>query len=403
MININGVSWHKLSSNDIKQFLSTFDDESFFVEFKNDAVDSKKLTREISAFANTYGGYVFLGVEDNKSISGCKTWTEQRIHVTIHDSLTPTPNFDIRKFDIDGKVVFIIKVEEGTLPPYITNKGEICERISSGSFTIKDSSKLNQLYQKQKDQLLQIKKKIELPLIQVDNDFPQNIFAYVDFGFSVTCSEWTPMEKASHNLDLNPIADKISFKPFSISRVGLSYLFSLGNVQGKNRSGEPIPVRSGIHNFIEIMPDGSARGRILLLAQPDSYNVDITPLISFRWMIFQEIYALLFGEDFSKIFIHAHKFERLTVLKQFTPVYAFGQFGMVKEQTEYLEYLKAHKTKYGNNLIIESNRCPVDGYFMIDQSHFNKMGIEYNTSNLYKELFYSEYSYLGYIDAFKKK
>lgn len=56
MININGVSWHELSSNDIKQFLSTFNDESFFIEFKNDAVDAKKLVREISAFANTYGG-----------------------------------------------------------------------------------------------------------------------------------------------------------------------------------------------------------------------------------------------------------------------------------------------------------------------------------------------------------
>lgn len=34
-------------------------EESFFFEFKEDDVETKKLSEEISAFANTYGGYIF--------------------------------------------------------------------------------------------------------------------------------------------------------------------------------------------------------------------------------------------------------------------------------------------------------------------------------------------------------
>ncbi|MGN0576922.1 MAG: helix-turn-helix domain-containing protein [Ruminococcus sp.] len=42
------------------------------------------LIKEVSAFANTYGGYNFLGVDDDKTISGCAEWTEQRTHNAIY-------------------------------------------------------------------------------------------------------------------------------------------------------------------------------------------------------------------------------------------------------------------------------------------------------------------------------
>lgn len=58
--------------------------ESFFFEFKSDDEEPNKLVKEISALANTYGGYIFLGVNNDKSIGGCEKWTEQRIHTMIH-------------------------------------------------------------------------------------------------------------------------------------------------------------------------------------------------------------------------------------------------------------------------------------------------------------------------------
>lgn len=117
MININNKSWDKVRSSDIKKLLSDEFEENCFFELKADDVQPEKLASEISAFANTYGGYILLGVNDDKTIGGCQKWTEQRIQGTFHDNITPTPMFDVRKIKIDDKRIYVIKIEEGTMPP----------------------------------------------------------------------------------------------------------------------------------------------------------------------------------------------------------------------------------------------------------------------------------------------
>ncbi len=126
MININNKSWDRLDFTDIERQLLLDDDENFFFEYKNDKVSTKKLSEELCAFANTYGGYIFLGIDDDKKISGCEDWTENKIHNVIHNLITPTPIFDVKKFtSLEGLTVLIIKIEEGIEPPYITSEGKI--------------------------------------------------------------------------------------------------------------------------------------------------------------------------------------------------------------------------------------------------------------------------------------
>lgn len=83
MLGINGKQWNDIQWTDVEEFLNEIE-ESFFFEFKKDEVSGAKLIKEIAALANTYGGYVFLGVSDDKKIEGCQKWDEQRIHATIH-------------------------------------------------------------------------------------------------------------------------------------------------------------------------------------------------------------------------------------------------------------------------------------------------------------------------------
>ena len=147
MIEINNIEWSKLKEEDIDTFLSSKDvdnDENFFFEFKQDEIRKEKLVKEISAFANTYGGYIFIGVSDDKKIQGCSQWNEERIVSVIRDSITPIPDFAIREFDFAEGSIYVVRVEEGSRPPYITTMGSVFERVSSESVKITQSDKLNQ-------------------------------------------------------------------------------------------------------------------------------------------------------------------------------------------------------------------------------------------------------------------
>lgn len=403
MVNINGKPWEELQFKDVQDYLSDPDsNENCFFEYKIDKVEPAKLVKEISAFANTYGGYIFLGVDDNKNIIGCTAWDEQRIHITIHNGITPTPQFDVKCFSADDKIIYVIKIEEGAMPPYITNKGDICERVSSGSCVVTESGKLNQMYHKRADQLVHIKSQIELPEVEAAK-LPDNVFGYWDFGFSVVTSEQTNLQKKFYTIDLEPIAKYLrEINPeFSITRVGYSYVFGMGSATVRTQNGKVVPTAAGVHDFMEIMLDGSVRGRLLLIATPETADVDITSLFYYSSSFLRKVYSLIFGDDYSEIFIYAQKYEKLTVLKQFVPFYKLGTEDSESDKNRYREYLENHKRKYGNNLIMTSNRIPKSDYVIIDRKYFDELNMAYNTGNLYRELFYSAFMNLGYIDRFE--
>ena len=66
MLNLNNKPWEKLRAKDIVEFLDSLEEENFFFELKLDDIKPDHFIKEISAFANTYGGYIILGVDDKK-------------------------------------------------------------------------------------------------------------------------------------------------------------------------------------------------------------------------------------------------------------------------------------------------------------------------------------------------
>lgn len=390
MLNINGREWNDLTVEDVEKAVSD-EEESFFFEFKEDRVEAKKLTEEISAFSNTYGGYIFLGVSDEKVITGCTKWNEQRIHAMIHDSLSPTPSFDVKKFTTkDIKDVFVIKIEPGSTPPYVTSKGKIYERVSSGSFAINDSTKLTQMYYKRENELKRIEKKITIDEI---GGSTTNVFGYLDIGFSLEVTDSDKIWNKYAEADLKKIASELkeTSNAFSISRIGYSIVISVGEV--KNPNGN---VMANLNNFIEIMGDGSAKLRVLLVNNEGNDSVNIAWLATVL-SVFEKVYRRVF-EDLGNIYIYAYKYEKLAVLKQFTPIIAFDGDKNEPTNKKYKELYSKHRRDYGDNRIITSDRIPKSGMRVLDKRYFNRIGIEYDTEHIIQELFSSEFVFLGYID-----
>ena len=386
MININGKEFETLNFKDVEEFLQEFsNEENFFIELKNDDISNKDFMKEFSAFSNTYGGYIFLGVENNKDITGCQKWTENRIHTLVRDSISPVPYFEVKKLINDKNIlIYIIKIEEGILPPYITKSGKIYERVSSGSCPIEDSNKLTQLYYKREDNFKKLEDKLSIESIK---NPPDNLCAYVDVVF-----EPRFIEKRDYIVDFKKISEILSKRKnvYSISEVGDSINITIGNYENSNYKA-----LANMHNFIEIMKDGSMKFRIVLFLQDNGISY-ILQLIMIS-LIFEEIYSEIFGKVYSNNFIEARKYQKLTVLKQFTPVLRINDSDEEYAKNIFNNYLTKHKEEFGNNLIFSSNRKPIYGFEYIDKKVLEKKNIQNDIEKIIKELFYTDYGAMGYI------
>lgn len=396
MVNINGIEWLKLKPSDVQAVISEQDfDESFYFEFKDDRVSNKKLQEEVSAFANTFGGYIFLGVSDDKQIEGCTTWNEQRIHTTIHDSITPTPPFDVRKFTFDTRSVYVIKIDEGSELPYITSSGKIYERLSSGSFAIKDSSKLSQIYNKREQLLTKMEKKTSIPPVCENSN---NIYGYIDTGFSLVASDIQIALDTFNQADLKTIATEMAdtLSSFSLYYVGNSIIFTPG---GLSTPQGHLPAHT--NNFLEIMADGSARMRILLINndQDDSSVNMMLPVTILR--SYKEIYTKIMGDLFPHKVAYAKKYESLTVRQQFQPVMFYDEFALElnpdwkEDNNKMLEALENHRKIFGVTTVMTDDRIPKTGLYTIDKRQLELWGQEYTAESFIDELFFSRFITLG--------
>lgn len=102
------------------------------IEFKREVNDS--LVKEVIAFANTNGGTIFIGYEDDGTIYGVENARQEldKISNKLHDSIEPSVDFLVSHQikNEDGKDVIIVQVLQGTSKPYyIKSKGMTPEGV----------------------------------------------------------------------------------------------------------------------------------------------------------------------------------------------------------------------------------------------------------------------------------
>lgn len=93
--------------------------ESSTVEFKRKFTTVDKIAREIIAFANTTGGILIIGVDDNKKIVGVESEKEQIAQAEACGLvITPELAFTTEVVEIDGRDVVIIVVPNSQNKPH---------------------------------------------------------------------------------------------------------------------------------------------------------------------------------------------------------------------------------------------------------------------------------------------
>ena len=95
--------------------------EGQFVEFKKKTNHPDKIIREVVAFANTKGGNLFIGVDDNGTISGLKFPEDDEyvLSKAIKELCKPKVDFEVSFLKVkEGVDILHYKIKEGSGKPY---------------------------------------------------------------------------------------------------------------------------------------------------------------------------------------------------------------------------------------------------------------------------------------------
>ena len=87
-------------------------------DFKFEISDARKIAKTLSAFANTDGGRLLIGVKDNGKIAGVRSDEEQyMIEAAAQRYCSPQIDYRMQTVEVEGRSVLIVQIEESTHKP----------------------------------------------------------------------------------------------------------------------------------------------------------------------------------------------------------------------------------------------------------------------------------------------
>ncbi|HEX6981612.1 MAG TPA: ATP-binding protein [Balneolaceae bacterium] len=118
------VSVSKMDYLDVKNLAET--GEGTYLEFKRTIPSAHKIAREMAAFANTKGGTLLIGVDDDKSLVGVLGYQEEEflLKKAARELCSPPVDIEIELVHFGERDLLVIKVPEvADKPVFVKEKG----------------------------------------------------------------------------------------------------------------------------------------------------------------------------------------------------------------------------------------------------------------------------------------
>lgn len=113
----------QMSYVDVKNLAQT--GEGKYLEFKRTIPSAEKVAREMAAFANTNGGTLLIGVDDDKSLIGVEGYHEEEflLNKAAHKLCSPAIDISIEVVHFGERDLLVIRVPEaGQKPVFVQGK-----------------------------------------------------------------------------------------------------------------------------------------------------------------------------------------------------------------------------------------------------------------------------------------
>lgn len=94
--------------------------ENLYIEFKQRFSSYEKIAKEMIAFANTSGGVIIFGVDDDKSIYGVESEKSETalVEETAKNYCEPPLQIQVSYFEIEHKELVVVEIPESSNKPH---------------------------------------------------------------------------------------------------------------------------------------------------------------------------------------------------------------------------------------------------------------------------------------------
>lgn len=184
-----------MKRHEVRQLIS--EGESVRVEFKRRFTSPEKIAKELCAFANTKGGYILFGVDDDGSIVGVDSEKEQ-IELIRHAAafyVDPPLQVVIEIVEIEQKDVVVVYVAASIDRPHsVVNKPD--ERHRRGTVYVRSRAESVQA-SREMVRLMREQRSDAPPLRLYIGDRERRLFAYLEQHGSITVAEFARLVNIS--------------------------------------------------------------------------------------------------------------------------------------------------------------------------------------------------------------
>jgi len=113
----------EVGSADLEEIIKRGENEQ--VEFKRDLSQREDFLETVTAFANTEGGSILVGVDDNGTVIGTyEKKFEERVQSMVRDNCEPAPKIRVEKKELRSRTIYVVRIPEGDEKPYnLRNQG----------------------------------------------------------------------------------------------------------------------------------------------------------------------------------------------------------------------------------------------------------------------------------------
>jgi predicted HTH transcriptional regulator len=197
------------------------DGENQMLDFKYCVSDSRKIARTLSAFANTDGGKLLIGVRDNGSIAGIRTDEEiYMVETAACLFCRPEVRYTIKQHLANGKTLLEIDVMKGDQRPYQAKdeQGRWLSYFRQNDQNLLANKVLLQVWKKEKNRV-----GVMVKFSKIEN----SLLDYLAKNGSITLSKFRRMAKIPSNKAEAILANLIIFKVLIMKASEKGFTFEL--------------------------------------------------------------------------------------------------------------------------------------------------------------------------------